>query len=433
MGPHSQNLEHFLVSGYTEHEGQPGIRRFALSADGNTATPCGELEGITSPSFCVLDDERLYAASETEARGGLAHCTMNGGVPVLADQVEFEPAAGTCFVLKHPHAHHLYGANYNSGSIASCALSERGALKGPVTIIQHVGHGAARKKSDPNFDRQTAPHVHTLSFVPKTNLLAAVDLGLDLIAIYQTDTDGTVIDADHEPVLNIWPHHLGVPESENDSPFYRAHASSIETAYFESAGTGHANHPHYCLERSIPHEKMTALAQLPVRPAAIVEVPLFNGPRIIAYHPNGQYAALICELACELIIFRLEADGLIWNPVQRWDLLQEAHAPIEGPKPPLAAHCEFSNDGRFLYASVRGTDQLIAFTLGQNCSQEGTFICSSNGGTPRHFALNADQTMLAVANQTGNDVALYRRDETTGTLEAITTIPCPTPSCIIWE
>ena len=433
MRARNQNFERFIVSGYTEHEDQPGIYLFEASSDGNTLIQKSALSGIASPSFCMLDGNQLYAASETKMRGGLIHGTMDGKIPALADRIEFEPAAGTCFVLKHPSAQRLYGANYDSGSIASCALSNKGALKNPIAIIQHLGQGAPREEKDPNFDRQTAPHVHTLSFVPATTLLAAVDLGLDLIAIYKTDTTGNIIDADEDPTLNIWPRHLGFHESKNDSPFYRAHAASVETIYFESPDAENSEHHLYCLERSIPGEATRAIAKLPIRPAAIIETPLFAGPRIVAYHPSGEYAALVCELACELVVFHLKAGGLIWDPIHCWDLLQEAHAPIKGSTPPLAAHCEFSDDGRFLYASVRGSDQIIAFELGQNCELKAMRAYSSNGKMPRHFAMSPDQKLMAVANQAENNVALFQRNTSTGALKATTTAPCPVPSCIIWK
>ena len=433
MGLSKQGQRRFFVSGYTEHEDQPGIHCFEISPDENNLIRKSSLAGIASPSFCILDAEQLYAACEIESSGALAHCAIPDETPVLVDQLEFEPAAGTCFVLKHPHAQHLYGANYNSGSIASCLLATKGTLKKPVTIIQHLGQGAPRKKDDPHFGRQSAPHVHTLSFVPRSTLLAAVDLGLDLIAIYKTDTAGNIIDADDDPVLNIWPRHLGFPKDENDSPFYRTHASSVETIYFESPDTENPEHHLYCLERSIPGEATRAIAKLPIRPAAIIETPLFAGPRIVAYHPSGKYAALVCELACELIIFHLEADGLVWHPICRWDLLKEAHAPIKGSTPPLAAHCAFSNDGRFLYASVRGSDQIIAFELGQNCELKAMRAYLSNGKMPRHFAMSPDQKLMAVANQAENNVALFQRNTSTGALKATTTAPCPAPSCIIWK
>lgn len=453
MSAHANASTPLLVSGYNENSQDPGVSHFTVSADGKQVELLDQLTGIESPSFCTRAGSQLFLASETNDRGGLASGTIDSsGAPSLASTFTFENAAGTCFVLKHPQENRLYGADYNSGSICSCTFSENGMLLPPATLIQHEGRGLPRSNEDPNADRQSMPHVHTLSFIPQTTLIAAVDLGLDLIAIYETDGTGRIINATDGPTLNLWPDQLSLtPSAEEEHLFYRPPTPEVETLYYESPDTRRKENSFFCLERSIVDdptnnpektshaqneagdESANAIARLPIRPAAIVEAPPLSGPRIIAYHPSGRFAALICELGCELIIFELEAGGLIWNPLQRIDLLQWAYqAPANGA-PPLAAHVEFSADGRFLYTSVRGTDQLIAFEVDNNCTPKVISVCSSEGGTPRHFALDPSQTLLAVANQTGNNVALFERDPQTGTLEATTAIPYPTPSCIVWE
>lgn len=393
MSTTSDEPVHLLVSGYNSGPQDPGVSRFSVSADEVHATLLDQMRGIESPSYCIRCGSQLFFASETSTRGGLASGMLDdAGNPSLISTLAFKDAAGTCFVLKHPQKDRLYGADYNSGSVCSCTVSAEGKLEPPVTLVQHEGHGLPRPNEDPNAGRQSSPHVHTLSFIPNTTLIAAVDLGLDLIVVYKTNAEGQIIDAPDEPVMNLWPDQLA-STSEEKRPFYR----------------------------------------LPIRPAALIEAPPLSGPRIIAYHPNKRFAALICELSCELIIFELEAGGLIWRPQQRIDLLQWAKkAPANGA-PPLAAHVEFSADGRFLYASVRGADQLIMFELEGTCAQKKVSVYSSQGGTPRHFALSPSQTLLAVANQTGNNVALFNRDPRTGALEATTSIPYPTPSCIVWE
>ena len=70
-----------------------------------------------------------------------------------------------------------------SGSVACCALLDDGRLAAGVPSRRHEGRGLRD-------DRQEAPHVHSLSFVPGTRLLVAVDLGLDALVIYQVDACG---------------------------------------------------------------------------------------------------------------------------------------------------------------------------------------------------------------------------------------------------
>ena len=377
------------VSGYNDGATDVGIHVFDIDIAKAKAQLVATSSGVESPSFIQIEGNTVYAASEAPDHGGLAHYTMNAQVvPELQDQVSFPHAAGTCYVLTNEYNTHAYGADYNSGSLSHCALDGAGKLTEPVSIIQHEGHCAPRQKSDPYFDRQTAPHVHTLSFIPGTNLLAAVDLGLDLITIYKTDETGAIVGAEGEPVMN----------------------------------SRHDNRREMGWEASFPEPK----------PVAIVEAPLFSGPRIIAYHPSGRYAALICEIGCELIIWKISEDGLHWEPIANWNLLQDAPGALEMKEAPRAAHVQFTNDGRFLYTSTRGIDQLMWFEIDEACDMKQRWSCPCGGGTPRHFALSPDDEVLAVANKTGNNISVFTRDGETGMLTELMSIPCPQPSCVVW-
>lgn len=377
------------VGGYNERATDVGIHVFDLDIENANAQLVATSSGVESPSFIQIAGQTVYAASEAPDYGGFAHYTMNAqAVPELKDQVSFPGAAGTCYVLTNSKNTAAYGADYNSGSLSFCALDDAGKLVEPVSIIQHEGHCAPRLKSDPYFDRQTSAHVHTLSFIPGTTLLAAVDLGLDLITIYQTDESGKIVGTEGEPVMN----------ARND------------------------NRREMGWEAKFPGPK----------PVAIVEAPLFSGPRIIAYHPSGRYAALICEIGCEVILWKISENGLQWTPIANWNLLQDAPEALEMKEAPRAAHVQFTNDGRFLYTSTRGIDQLMWFEIDDACNMKQRWSCPCGGGTPRHFALSPDDQVLAVANKTGNNIVIFTRDTETGMLRELMSIPCPQPSCIVW-
>ena len=85
--------------------------------------------------------------------------------------------------------------------------------------------------------------MHSLSFVPGTRLLVAVDLGLDALVIYQVDACGMLA------------------------------PTAAET----------------------------------------VRVPAGSGPRMVAYHPRLPMAALVNELACDVLVFRIDEGGLHWR------------------------------------------------------------------------------------------------------------------------
>lgn len=400
-----------LVSGYNQDAKQPGI--LIYEADNGKIRQTGAASGVFSPSYCQIAGSKMYAASEAPDHGGLAVYTLQGGVPDLDDQTSFDDAAGTCFVLAHDHqAGFIYGADYNSGSVCMSNIDENGNLVGKTELIQHEGHSASRMADDPHFDRQRSAHVHTLSFVPNTNLIAAVDLGLDLIVLYETDETGQIVESANQTFVNEVPGESSDVDELSDSNV--AHVTTR-------------------VERTLKGDEGRAVAELPIRPAGIVEVPIHYGPRIVAYHPTEPLVALICELGCKVLLYKVSDDGLKWTLHEEHDLINGAPNIGSDGKPPLSAHCEFSSDGRFLYTSTRGTDQLIVFALdGIHLVRIQT--CSCEGDTPRHFALNHDGSLLAVANQVSDNVSLFRRDAATGMLEMLDSALCEIhPSCIIWE
>ena len=230
-----------------------------------------------------------------------------------------------------------------------CALLDDGRLAAGLPSRRHEGRGLRD-------DRQEAPHVHSLSFVPGTRLLVAVDLGLDALAIYQADACGMLA------------------------------PTAAET----------------------------------------VHVPAGSGPRMVAYHPRLPMAALVNELACDVLVFRIGEGGLHWRIVEQLSLPQAPSGDA------LAAHIAFSPDGRQLYASVRGSDQLVVFPVDDQGRVAGRCDVASGGKGPRHFSLSPDGRFLAVANLASDDVRLLERDAD-GMLRAVACVDVPQPACVIWD
>ena len=73
--------------------------------------------------------------------------------------------------------------------------------------------------------------------------------------------------------------------------------------------------------------------------------------------------------------------------------------------------------GRFLYASNRGHNSIAVFAID---TTRGTLTLvqheSTQGQTPRNFALAPGGNLLLVANQNSNNVVSFRVDQQTGRL-----------------
>ena len=423
----------FLISGYNAGPEALGIRTCELDLDRSALKTIGETSGMASPSYCQKVGDDLYVACETSEHGGFAYCQVDPfGVPQLVNQVVFPDAAGTTFTLRHPSGKHVYGADYNSGSVASCKLGDDGSLREPVRIVQHKGHGFPRPDGYVNFDRQLAPHVHTMSMVPGTSLLATVDLGLDMIVLYETDEEGTIVDHEGPIELCAWPDGLA-PDADSYAmreAVPAAYAGNAVSTLTEGDGASDAK---VRLTRSLPEAGSECVAELPVRPAAIVEAPPCAGPRIVTYHPTKPLVAVVCELSCEVIVFRIADDGKRWEAQSRIDLLKDVGDPMVGGEAPRGAQCAFTRDGRFMYAATRGVDIMTTFSLDDDCNVLSRSDCPSGGKTPRLMAMSPDERLIAVTNHDSNLVQLFQRDSGTGALSALMGIDFTTPSCVVWE
>jgi 6-phosphogluconolactonase len=177
-----------------------------------------------------------------------------------------------------------------------------------------------------------------------------------------------------------------------------------------------------------------AITVFSVEPGARLGVPaLFPnsrpgcGPRHIAFHPNGRWIYSINEIDSTI-------DHFLWSTTSsRTDpqgmLVNTGHfvktiAPGFPAAKNTAAEVAVSNDGNFLYASNRGEDSLVVFSIGDEGKLTFQQRISSGGKTPRHFALSPDGRWILCGNQDSATVTAFRRDGATGRLTGPTqTLP----------
>jgi 6-phosphogluconolactonase len=91
--------------------------------------------------------------------------------------------------------------------------------------------------------------------------------------------------------------------------------------------------------------------------------------------------------------------------------------PEEFKEENTCAEIATSMDGRYLYASNRGADNIAVFAV-DNLTAKLTLIeyVSTRGGHPRHFALTPDGAYLIVANRDANNLVVFSIEATSGRL-----------------
>ena len=170
-------------------------------------------------------------------------------------------------------------------------------------------------------------------------------------------------------------------------------------------------------------------AQGTLTPGAVpsVSVQPGAGPRHFAFHPGGRFAYLINELDSTMTVFAYEPTRGALTPVQTLGALPEDYHGIRS-----AADVHVAPSGRFVYGSLRGPGSLVSLAIDTETGRLTRLGHESTQGlTPRNFALDPSGTFLLAANQDSDTVVVFRVDSRTGALTPTGhVIEVPTPACV---
>lgn len=151
------------------------------------------------------------------------------------------------------------------------------------------------------------------------------------------------------------------------------------------------------------------------------------GPRHLDFHPNGKYVYLINELDGTITAFEYDSATGKLHEIQ---VISTLPAGYEGEK--WCADIHVHPNGRFLYGSNRGHDSLAIYEIEEsNGRLKSVGFQSTEGKTPRNFAIDPTGKFLLVANQDSNSIVLFAIDTTIGRLTPTGQhIAVPKPICI---
>mgnify|MGYP001604929437 CR=1 FL=1 len=154
-----------------------------------------------------------------------------------------------------------------------------------------------------------------------------------------------------------------------------------------------------------------------------------SGPRHLAFHPDGHHAYGINEMASTVTVFEFDAARGALTPTQTISALP---AGFKGTS--TGAEIFVHPSGRYVYASNRGDDSLAVFRV-ESGTGRLTFVeaVSTQGKTPRSFALDPSGAWLVAANQNSDSLVAYRIDPATGRLtETGSRVSIPAPVCVLF-
>lgn len=151
-----------------------------------------------------------------------------------------------------------------------------------------------------------------------------------------------------------------------------------------------------------------------------------SGPRHFTFHPNGKFAYCMEELSGMVSAYNYNNGKL--DSIQRIFSYSKILDTYSG------ADIHISPDGRFLYASNRLEEEntIAIFSIDR---KNGTLTLMAHqktyGNTPRNFTINPSGEFLLVANQSSNNIIVFKRNIKTGLLTKTgKEIKVSRPSCL---
>ncbi|MFC4463332.1 lactonase family protein [Streptomyces xiangluensis] len=152
-----------------------------------------------------------------------------------------------------------------------------------------------------------------------------------------------------------------------------------------------------------------------------------SGPRHLAFHPDGEHAYVVNELAPTVTVCRWDAADGTLRPVGETPVL-----PVAPDGDAYPSGIVVSPDGRFVWTATRGQDVLSV--LAADADELRPVITVPCGGNwPRALALDPSGRFLYVANERSGDVTWFALDPDTGTPRRGGSIEAPAASCVVFD
>jgi len=153
------------------------------------------------------------------------------------------------------------------------------------------------------------------------------------------------------------------------------------------------------------------------------------GPRHFAFSPSGKFVYVISEMGSTITAFTYDASRGVLREFQAISTLPKSyHGESTG------AEIEVHPSGKFLYASNRGHDSIAVFRVKARSGKLTPIqYVSTQGKTPRNFAIDPTGAYLFAANQDSDTVVLFRINQTTGRLTPTgQALKISSPVCVVF-
>ena len=167
-------------------------------------------------------------------------------------------------------------------------------------------------------------------------------------------------------------------------------------------------------------EVLTLKSSIDVKPG--------SGPRHLIFSKDGKQVYLLQEMDGTITSFNY-AKGMLKKVSETTVVASDFKGDIG------AADIHISPDGKFLYATNRGTaNDISAFKILKKGKLEFVQRTSTLGKGPRNFNIDPTGNFLLVGHQYTNEIVIFKRDKTTGMLtDTGKKIALCSPVCLIFS
>ncbi|MDE7211488.1 MAG: lactonase family protein, partial [Lachnospiraceae bacterium] len=138
--------------------------------------------------------------------------------------------------------------------------------------------------------------------------------------------------------------------------------------------------------------------------------PAGTGPRHFVFSEDARFLYLMTEMGSRLLVYESQDGGVTFQEIQNLSALPKDYEGFHA-----GADIHLSADGRFLYLSDRGVNDIAVYRILKATGlveRVGNYSC--HGNFPRNFCITPDDRFIIIANQKSGNVVLCERDKKTG-------------------
>ncbi|MEX0780729.1 MAG: lactonase family protein [Balneolales bacterium] len=330
-------------------------------------------------TFADQDSQGLYVFEFDRSNGELNQ------IQTVSDR------EGPSFQAIHPDGNFLYSISgesmdpdSNHGTVSAYRIDQS---TGKLSII-----------NEQSAEGQGACHV---SIDPRGRFVYVSNYSEGNLSVYSINQDGSLEEA--SDVVQHEGH--GPNENRQNSPHMHSIIPSEDGKFIYASDLG--------IDKVMIYEVSDSGTLTPAEVPYVENTP-GSGPRHFAIHPNGNFAYSAEELSYTVAAFSVDKRNGALSQIQRVSMLPDDY---QNPNN-SAADIHFSPDGKYLYASNRGHDSIVIYSVDPSTG----FLSLSGheptrGGHPRNFGVDQKGEYLFVANRDDNNVVFFNKDNESGLLE----------------